>query len=224
MEKIVSSQQPIVRHPNSLVNNLRIVQGEAQGLVWEMVGSSEEMLELFEEQHLYIDELEKRKTEHRKREYLGVRLALKALFGKELVVIYNEEGKPFLSDNSFHISISHSKNWIAVIAHPTHTVGIDIECPSPKIEKVYTRFLSELEQHELYEEKNLKKLQIAWSAKEALYKIIGKEAVDFAKQLRIYPFEVKCKGEILAQHIPSLQQFKLFYIQDEAYTLVYCFA
>jgi 4'-phosphopantetheinyl transferase len=216
--------EEVISYPNLQVNSLRIEHGDARGIVWEMVGSWEEMLQKFDQPELYIDALEKRASAHRKREFLGVRLALKALLGKELVVIYNEDGKPFIADNSLHISISHSKNWIAVLVHPSLEIGIDIECPSPKIEKVYTRFLSKLEQQEIYIGNDPRKLYLAWSAKEALYKIIGKEAVDFAKQLRILPFNLKNKGEISALHIPSLQKYKLFYLQNEAYTLVYCLA
>ena len=216
--------EEVISYPNLLVNSLRIEQEDARGIVWEMVGSWEEMLQKFEQPDLYIEELGKRASEHRKREFLGVRLALKALLGKELVVIYNDDGKPFLSDKSFHISISHSKNWIAVLVHPSLEIGIDIECPSPKIEKVYTRFLSELEQQEIYIENDPRNLHLAWSAKEALYKIIGKEAVDFSKQLRILPFNLKNEGEMSALHVPSLQKYKLFYLQNEAYTLVYCLA
>ncbi len=216
--------EEVISYPNLLVNSLRIEHGKARGIVWEMVGSWEEMLQKFEQPDLYIEELGKLASEHRKREFLGVRLALKALLGKELVVIYNEDGKPFLSDKSFHISISHSKNWIAVLVHPSLEIGIDIECPSPKIEKVYTRFLSELEQQEIYIENDPRKLHLAWSVKEALYKIIGKEAVDFSKQLRILPFKLKNEGEMSALHVPSLQKYKLFYLQNEAYTLVYCLA
>ena len=216
--------EELVYYPGLVANSLSIVQDEARGLVWEMMGSWEEILQEFDQENLHLEELEKRKTEHRKREFLGVRLALKALLGKEVFVIYNEDGKPFLADNSQHISISHSKNWIAVIVHPNLEVGIDIECTNPKIEKVYTRFLSEIEQKEIYLEKDTRKLHLAWSAKEALYKVIGKEAVDFAKQLRIMPFEIKNKGKISAIHIPKLQQYNLFYLQNQAYTLVYCLA
>jgi len=67
-------------------------------------------------------------------------------------------------------------------------------------------------------------LLLAWSGKEALYKIIGREAVDFANQLRIFPFEVKPSGEMKAQHIPSESFYKLFYQLTEQYTLVYCLA
>ena len=191
-------------------------------LVLEIDESADELLTKFDQIEFYSDEYNKISSEKRKREFLGVRLALKELLGTNVMVSYDSNGKPCLQDNSYHISISHSGNWIAVIAHPTRVVGIDIECPSDKIQKLYTRFLSEKEQEELSQGKNLKQLQLAWSVKEALYKIIGKEAVDFAKQLHIFPFEVKTEGEINAIHVITEKHYKLSYFQTDAYTLVYC--
>lgn len=194
----------------------------AKLLVYEINESADELLQKFEHIDRYEAELGKITSEKRKSEFLGVRLAMRALLDKEVEILYNSERKPSLSDNSYQISISHSGKWIAVMAHPTRIVGIDIECPSDKIQKLYTRFLSETEQEELSNGKNIQQLQLAWSAKEALYKIIGKQAVDFAKQLRILPFEVKNEGEITAQHIPTKKYYKLSYIQAIPYTLVYC--
>ena len=192
----------------------------AQLLVWELTESIEEL----KSQLSLIDlkELESKVSEKRKLEFLGVRVALKRLIGFEIAVKYDDNGKPFAAENSFHISVSHSGKWIAVITHPDKAVGIDIEVPTDKIQKIYTRFLSQTEQAELSGGQNIKQLQIAWSVKEALYKIIGKEAVDFAKQLRIFSFEVMNNGEIKAEHISSKQQYKLHYHQQSAYTLVYC--
>lgn len=189
-------------------------------LVWELTESIVELQsQLFE-----IDkkELETRVSDKRKLEFVGVRVALKALLGKEVCIKYDENGKPFLKDGSFHISVSHSGRWIVVMAHSNRFVGVDIEIPTDKIQKLAPRFLGAAEQVELSDCLNMKQLQLAWSAKEALYKIIGNEAVDFAKQLRIFPFEVKSHGEIMAEHSPKKKQFKLQYIQLPEFTLVYC--
>ncbi len=202
--------------------NKQISINGANLLVWEIDESADELLKKFEQIDYYSDEYTKIISEKRKREFLGLRLALKELLGTNVMVSYDSNGKPCLTDNSFHISISHSGKWIAVMAHPTRVVGIDIECPSDKIQKLYTRFLSKTEQEELSQGKDLKQLQLAWSVKEALYKIIGKEAVDFAKQLHIFPFEVKTEGEINAKHVLTEKHYKLSYFQTDAYTLVYC--
>jgi 4'-phosphopantetheinyl transferase len=191
-------------------------------LVWELTESIDDLL--LQLPGLDLFELENKTSEKRKLEFLGVRVAMKVLLGKEIAIIYDANGKPFLADNSFQISISHSGKWIAVMAHPSHKVGVDIEIPTDKIRKIYKRFLSLTEQDELSGGNNTNQLQLAWSAKEALYKIIGKEAVDFANQLQILPFEVKHTGEIKAKHIPTNTYYLLHYIQNSAYTLVYCLA
>ena len=201
-----------------------IVIGDAKIMVWELTESIESMKE-----QLILSESDKTAfnkiaSDKRKLEFLSIRVALKSLLGKEIQIEYDSEGKPHLSDQSYHISISHSNKWIAVMAHTSRNVGIDIECPTDKIKKLYQRFLSITEQKELSNGNDIRQLLLAWSGKEALYKIIGREAVDFANQLRIFPFEVKPSGEMKAQHIPSESFYKLFYQLTEQYTLVYCLA
>jgi len=191
-------------------------------LVWELTETIETLAEQLHLPGSEITEFNKIVSEKRKLEFLGIRTALKTVLGKEVPIEYDDEGKPHLSDKSFQISVSHSNKWVAVIVHPTKKVGIDIECPTDKIQKLYKRFLSPVEQVELSNGKDIRQLLIAWSAKEALYKIIGKESIDFANQLRIYSFEVKSAGEIRAQHVPSKTKYQLHYQQAENYTLVYC--
>jgi len=195
---------------------------DARVLVCELTDSVESLKEQITLIESDNTEFEKIVSEKRKLEFLGIRVALKSLLGKEIKIQYDNEGKPHLLDGSYQISVSHTNNWIAVMAHPTQKVGIDIECPTDKIRNLYTRFLSVTEQKELSEGNDTRQLLLAWSAKEALYKIIGKEAIDFANQLRIFPFEVQSKGEMKAQHIPTQQLYQLYYQQNEKYTLVYC--
>jgi 4'-phosphopantetheinyl transferase len=188
-----------------------------------VLDNNESMNELIQElDNVDFSEFSKLVSDKRKLEYLGVRVALKQLLGCEKTIIYDTDRKPSLSDNSFNISVSHSGKWIALMAHPTRLVGIDIEVPTEKIKKIYNRFLSETEQNQLSNGENMNQLMLAWSAKEALYKIIGKDAVDFANQLHIFPFELKDEGKLSAEHIASKQKYQLQYIQNKFFTLVYC--
>jgi phosphopantetheinyl transferase len=189
--------------------------------VTESIGDLLLQLELNEYDRQQFDNIA---SDKRKTEFLGIRIAFKELFNKEMDIRYDADGKPYLLDHSFQISVSHSKKWIAVIAHPARSVGIDIECRSDKIQKLYKRFLSETEQKELSDGENISQLQLAWSAKEVLFKIIGKEAVDFSKQLRVFAFEPKMNGEMQAVHIPTEKRYQLSYIQTSTYSLVYCLA
>jgi len=190
--------------------------------IWEITESIDELLQEIQHSDTLAD-FRKIKTDKRKLEFLAVRVALKKLLNEECYIFYTDEGKPFLSENRYNISISHSKNWVAVAVHPNRQIGVDIECWSDKIPKLYKRFLSEKEQKTLSNGTNTKQLQIAWSAKEALYKIIGKTAVDFANQLQIFPFNAeKENGEFTAKHLVSGKLYTLYYHQNPDYVLVYC--
>ena len=203
------------------INNIISID-DARVLVWEVTETIDELKLKLKE--LDENEFDQIVSEKRKLEYLGIRVALSELLGEEIRICYTDERKPFFVNKKYGISVSHSGKWIAVMIHPQRPVGIDIEIPTTKIQRVYTRFLSEIEQAELSNGQDFAQLQIAWSAKEALYKIIGNAAVDFASQLRIFSFEAKDEGEILAEHIPTKRTYQLHYIQHSDYTLVYCLA
>lgn len=64
---------------------------------------------------------------------------------------YSSEGKPFLTDDSFFISISHTKGYVAVILNPKTPVGIDIEQYGKRVHKVFDRFIRPDEQVEAYQ-------------------------------------------------------------------------
>lgn len=185
--------------------------------------SIEELLGELSNPKIYKNELEKLKLEHRKKEFLGIRVALKeALDGAEKEIEYTYDGKPILKDGSHKISFSHCKKCVAVIVHPEFDVGIDVELPSAKLKKIHTRFLGQKEL-EFYQETNsFDFLRIAWSAKEALYKIIGDKAYNFAEQLHIQPFQVDKKGTLNVLHTDTEKIYKLHYLLLDTYTLAYC--
>lgn len=195
----------------------------AKILIWELTETWEELLKQFDKNEIDSLELSTFHTDKRKKEYLSVRLALKTLLNRKIKICYDDEGKPFLSDYFAEIGISHSGQWMAVITHPTQKVGIDVERFQPKISTISERFLSNEELEKIYEkeESKIKKLTLLWSAKEALFKVIGKEAVDFSRQLLILPFEMKKSGKMKALHLPRKKLYELDYELTEEYAMVY---
>jgi len=194
----------------------------AKLLVYELTETVDILLDNMNLSDDEKEQFEKIASEKRRLEYLGIRMCFQKLLGRKVEIKNEDEGKPYLIDNSFEISISHSKKWLAVIAHPMQKVGIDIEGRTDKINKIYKRFLSDTEQKELSNGENQSQLELAWSAKEALYKIIGNSAVDFSNHLRIFPFETKTEGRISAEHLETGTKYKLSYIQTDKFSLVYC--
>lgn len=184
--------------------------------------SVDELVEKFDHPELYLPEMAEIGPVHRKKEFLGLRLALKyCLDGEEKVIVHTADGKPILTDNSFKISFSHCKHWITVMAHPTHDVGIDIERSTEQILKIHTRFLGVEELETYHKTHDINYLRVVWSTKEALYKIIGERAYNFAKKIRVLPFELKQKGELKAIFVEDLKEFNVRYEVTDSYTLAY---
>ena len=202
-----------------IYQDLKIEEGRL--VIWKI---TEELNELKNGLHdsAILKQYNEISSDKRKKEFLSVRVALKEILGEEINLFYTASGKPFLPEKHFNISISHSGSWVAILLHPNKNAGVDIEVFNPKIEKLYTRFLSEKEQDYLYKENDISKIRIAWSAKEALYKIIGEEAVDFANQLEIKPFDLNTKGVLEAEHLVRNKTYRLFYEHTEEYVLVHC--
>lgn len=95
--------------------------------------------------------------------------------------------KPFLEDEAFHFSLSHCGDYAAAIVSTRNRVGVDIEVPHPKIERIQHKFLSENELHILTDTgKNRDAmLTMAWSIKEAVFKWYGLGGVDFIGDIQI---------------------------------------
>jgi phosphopantetheinyl transferase len=204
------------------MNIKRFTYEEARILILQVDQSIDELIHRLTNFEVYQSAFLAIKNDKRKKEFLGVRIAMNILTDKNVIIDYDENQKPFLCDESWKISISHSQEWVAVIAHPEKEVGIDIECRTSKVSKVYKRYLNDVEQGIFFQENNTELLEIAWSAKEVLYKIIGKEALDFARQLHLEPFSSEKEGVIRATQTTNLKAFNLHYIQNNKFTMVYC--
>lgn len=139
---------------------------------------------------------------HKRLEWLSSRLCLKELLNiTHRVESLNETtGKPYLSDNSFNISYSHSNLYSGAIASTRIPVAMDLEDLSKK-RNDRTRFLfMQPEELEWFDKLGDRKLFfLIWSSKETLYKIYGNRGLVFKQDLLIRsetPEELRSEGEI----------------------------
>ena len=100
--------------------------------VWKMEESSDELLGMLEHKADYSSFLERVSAEKRRQERFASRVLLKELLGEEVRVDYHSTGAPFLACVPLYISISHTKDYVAVILDKRPT-GIDIEYRSDRI-------------------------------------------------------------------------------------------
>ena len=181
---------------------------------------SNTLLSYLDKKELYRPALE-RMAEKRRREWLAVRVLLKELVSEEKMIEYLPSGKPFLNDGSWNISISHTKDYAAIILDKRNKVAIDIEHISPRINKIRSRFMNVREEENLSVENELIHLLLHWSAKESLYKLLDDERIEFRTQLLIDPFEPRINewSEFTAK--AKEEEYTIHYYVNEYYVLTH---
>jgi len=168
---------------------------------------------------------DKIKNEKIKAQWLSVRLLVNELLNENKHIVYDEHDKPHLSDKSYNISISHTKNLVAVVLSKDKLTGIDIEYKSDRILKIINKFLSKQEISELEKENQIVKYLLYWNAKETLYKLYGKKNLIFKDNLLISSFKLNNEGsfngeiQIDNNNKEHILNYKVF----NDFTLVWCF-
>lgn len=170
-----------------------------------------------------LSTLDNFRNHNRKIEWLSVRTLANEMTGRNVRIIYNAERKPFLEDNSYNISISHSHEFTSILMSKDRRVGIDLEYMSHRINGITHRFMHDSEkvtddpaliQYHLY---------IYWCAKEALYKICDKRDIHFKKDIIIDHFDPEEKGELTGtvKTGRGRERYGLKYFRINNYTIVW---
>lgn len=159
--------------------------------IWKTDETPEELLALIPHPEKYQQGMQRFAARHRRLEWLTVRVLLYAMLGEEKDIAYYPSGKPYLSDGSASISISHTKGYVALVLGPPQAeVGIDIEQYGERVQKVAHKFMRDDEKPALYKGTEIWSLLLHWSAKETMFKCMNVSEVDFRKHLQILPFTI----------------------------------
>ena len=164
------------------------------------------------QQKLAGEYISKIRSERRIIEWLTTRVLLFELLGEEKIIGNRLDGRPFLLDNSYKISISHTKDYAAILLHKHYSVGIDVETISERVIKLADKFISE-EEYIDPSQKVIHQL-LHWSAKETMFKMMEEGEIDFKEHLHIQPFMPQEKG-IFQSFESKTHQQKQFQIHYE---------
>lgn len=184
--------------------------------LWDIAETEEQLMSLLGNDAVVAEELIPFTSTKRRLEYLASRCALNELVGSEQHVCYHPNGAPYLANNPLNISISHTGHYALVAIHPTDKVGIDIERIGDKVGRVRHKFLSHEELGAVDARSEKIHLTILWAAKEAMYKVMGVETVEFTEQISIEPFTPYMEGEIVAHETASAEK-KTYKLQYKVY-------
>lgn len=159
------------------------------------------------------------KSEPKRLEKLAARVLLKDLLGEEKHICYLESGKPYLEDDSYKISISHTKSYVAIILDKEHPVGIDIEQITDKVERVISRFVSDKEY--IDPGQRLIHLLLHWSAKEAVYKLLDISGIELKTETIVQQFIPEPEGQFNIMEIRNNRMLNVSYLINPDFVLTY---
>ncbi len=203
----------------SLFSNIKLDNG-LQIVVWNLTETLEDLVELTSLTDEERENWAAISVPSKKREFLAGKYVLERACAL-LNIAYrgvekDENGKPHLAGREYEISLTHTEDFIAVVFSRYSAVGIDLEKPREQIFRILPRLYSPEEVAAV--NGDLDTATIYWSAKEALYKLYGKRAVDFRKHLKLYGSDSDLEGLI---DINSTRIHCRFYItRIEEYYLV----
>jgi phosphopantetheinyl transferase len=125
------------------------------------------------------------KNEKRRMERLAGRYLLQHLQADFPIhaIAPDPHDKPRINADQYFFSISHSWPYVAAVVDPQDEAGIDVQTWHPRILSIQHKFLSADEQEMFGNDEHM--VTLAWAAKEAVYKWMGRRGVDFIEHLPI---------------------------------------
>ena len=137
-----------------------------------------------------------------------------------VVIEYDPQGAPIIKNSQYkHISVSHCRDRVAVLLS-ARECGVDIECRDRRFSAIAERYLS-AEEYLVAERERIDRqtlCAIAWSAKEAVYKLLRREGVDLRRDMRIEAISTEQQSIVVEA---CGERVDLRYILDCDHQIVY---
>jgi len=201
------------------------VDSDTEFALWKIEEQAEELysqLQLDENEQAQYARLSLNK---RHLHWLGVRVLLRTMLNTNEFIDcrIDGHGKPYLVTIPYHISLSHSFDYAAVMMSKSRPVGIDIEQVRDKVERIADKFMRPAEMEFIGNDDRINQLYACWCAKEAVYKCYGHKEVSFADNISLEPFNFVSGGNINArlQKGNVSLDYKVDYLQYEDYMIGY---
>lgn len=200
------------------------LDNKAEIAVWQVTESEQELREMSSVPTDEMEEISLIRSESLRKQMLAVRALLNEVFEEKMYLNHHDNGKPYLENCVTNISITHTEKYVAIITHDEDDLGIDIESLDRDFSAVEKKALSEEEIQDLDEETKNEQLAIYWCAKEAIFKRMSQNRIDFAEQIEVEKFHPKGEGQLEATFIHKdehEEEFELEYITFDRHVLVW---
>lgn len=220
----------------ALVNIREVYPGVMLGL-WQTTETAEEFFQRYSFLDAYREHVAATfKSEGRKTEFLAVHALLHDMLaicgktggGKEAngktgkenaeagkacagnavaapLITHAQSGQPLL--RRWHIGVTHTKGYAALIMSKKMAVACDIEYISDRVERIKSKFMRKDEQAD-----GLDSLLVHWCGKETVYKLFPDDNLQFS-QMRVRPFSTMsdwaCEIDNLKRRLTVRVDFEL---------------
>jgi phosphopantetheinyl transferase len=179
--------------------------------VWKIEEPEEELLKQCAVPQEELAEIRATSNPQRRKERLAVRILLNTIRQQKTYLGHHDNGRPFIRHDAANLSITHTPKFVAVIYHHRLDVGIDMESLNRNFDAVERKILSDSERAYLSPRHRQTQLCMIWCAKEAIYKCISENGIDFAAQIRIEKFRPK-KSAILSAVYFNTEKKESFFL------------
>ena len=200
------------------------LENKAEIAVWQITETEEELMTLSSVPTDEMEEISLFRNENQRKQKLAVRALLNEVFEEKMYLNHHDNGKPYLENCVTNISITHTEKYVAIIISDDDELGIDIESLDRNFAPVEQKALSEDEIDDLDDDKKNEQLAIYWCAKEAIFKRMSQNRVNFAEQIEVEKFNLKKEGELEATFIHKdeyEEDFELEYMMFDRHVLVW---
>jgi len=190
--------------------------------LWQIDESEEDLL-----RQLHLTTFEEKQLKSmigskRRIQWLAVRNLVQHVLGNNILIEYDAHGRPQIANNPHHIGISHSGIYAAIQLSKEKPCGIDIQEWSPKMERLYPKFVNDFEEEFIRGDRFQDYLNLIWTLKESIYKYYGSE-VEFKSEMKVLPFKLNASGfcEVEVTRWGKETLFQLAYHRIDNYYLSY---
>lgn len=182
--------------------------------IWELTEQPKDLLPLLPPHLKSVAEVIEKTHPRRQKEWLASRILtyklLRHFTEEPLLLLQDENKRPYFADQRLYISITHSPELAAVIVSEKNEVGIDIELITPKALRVADKFLSEPERE--FTGGDELRTCLYWSAKETLYKIYSRKKLTLKDNLLLKPTK---ESNLLLGRVQTDDFLKLYHVNHE---------
>lgn len=204
---------------------LRELDAQTKFAIWKIEESEEFLINKLQLNETEQEKLLRLGKGKRTLHWLATRVLLRYLLDTNEYISCPSDanGKPYLPDYPFKISLTHSYEYAGVMLSTKGECGIDLEIVKNKVLRIKEKFLKKEELAFISADNEVEQLYACWCAKEAVYKLQGNKGISFLQDMTIQPFNFEAQGVMTLdlQKEESKHSYQVYYEKFQDYMLGY---